>query len=487
MKKKFNILIVLLLTHTIVSLANVIQAQSSDTIILRLQPSKDCTAQVQNALSHNTNKWLHIIIDGTFFLNQAVETKKDRTIIEFTPNSKFVFQNSQSSGITIKNNNCIVKNGKIQGNGTSSKSFYQGYGILIHGVDNCLISNMTFEKISGNNILLLQTKKGCNNNQIRNNTIINPVFDLGVNGDEAGILLGYSGYGYSHNNNIIENNFIDGGDVLKIGVGIIGHGKGNVFRGNNIQNLRNYGIISYESEFTDVNLSESIIDNNTIRNIGEVGRSKTPKGMGIYLMKSNNSLVSENKVYNTLRNSDQNETLSPGAISISASPNTIVRNNVVDGSFMYGITSDYSFNSKFINNIISNTRKSGAYFINMNNIIVKGNSFRNIGEVVLKGYFEDTSLQYIKDQMRIDTYKNIRTGNNFIISENSFYTDQNVLFFTGSDPDKSKKYKGNRIARNKFENNRIIGNNKRPLNEKIAFRIEDSGSNIVRNNEFLTN
>lgn len=68
MKKKFNILIVLLLTHTIVSLANVIQAQSSDTIILRLQPSKDCTAQVQNALSHNTNKWLHIIIDGTFFL-----------------------------------------------------------------------------------------------------------------------------------------------------------------------------------------------------------------------------------------------------------------------------------------------------------------------------------------------------------------------------------------------------------------------------------
>jgi hypothetical protein len=48
---------------------------------------------------------------------------------------------------------------------------------------------------------------------------------LGEIGDDAGILLGYSGDGYFHENNIITNNEIDGNNILKIGAGIIGHGK----------------------------------------------------------------------------------------------------------------------------------------------------------------------------------------------------------------------------------------------------------------------
>ena len=223
-----------------------------------------------------------------------------------------------------------------------------------------------------------------------------------------------------------------------------------------------------------------------MKNVGEVGTRTTVKGMGIYLMKSKNSRVFGNVVLNKLRNSDQTETLGSGAISISISTNTLVENNTIDGSYMYGLVSDYSFGSFFRNNTISNTRKSGAYFINMNNAEVSGNIFKNIGATAIKGYFETTKLPYIlnsRHTLNTDTYKNIDTGNNFKIIGNKFYTNKDVLYFEGTPVGKTRPY-GNKIKNNIIENNEVIGATKKQEN-LFHFRQEVSGSNKIRNNKIL--
>lgn len=476
---------ILLMSVIVVKLS----ANTQDTLTLRLMPTSNNDYElIQNALNNKTNSYLKIILNGNFSIDKTLQTTRTNTMIELEGNSYLQIKNEKNGGIILAHNNCVVRGGNIRGNGKSSPDFYSGYGVLLTGVDNCIVQNVNFTKISGMAVFLFTAgKKGCRFNQIINNRIADPAMNLGLLGDDAAIFLGYSGEGYSHDNNTIKNNFIDGNDILKIGIGIIGHGRDNTFEGNTIQNLRNYGIISYESLYFDTTLSGTKVINNIVRNIGEVGNNKTVKGMGIYLMKSKSSIVSDNEVYNTLRNSDQTETLAPGAISVSLSENTIVKNNIVDGSFMYGITCDYSFNSQIINNTIMNTRKSGAYFINTNDILVSGNTFKNMGEVAIKGYFEHTNQPYIHEQLNVDTYKNVSTGNNFIIENNKIYTNQNILFFTGTEPDRSRGYKGNRIGYNRFENNTIIGNNRNNLSEKIAFRTETSGTNIIRNNAFSPN
>ncbi len=244
----------------------------------------------------------------------------------------------------------------------------------------------------------------------------------------------------------------------------------------------NYGIISYESVYTDVSLTGSKILDNEIRNIGETGNRLTVKGMGIYLMKSMNSLVKGNKVYNTLRNSDKSESLPAGAISTSGSVNTTVENNVIDGSYMYGFVNDYSFNSNFNSNFVKNTRRSGAYFVNVNDVTVKNNHFENIGEVVFKGYFENTGLQYIKDQWKIKNYLNQSTGKNIRIENNFIVSDKDLLFFRGTG-NKEKQIE-NKIKNNTFVNNIIKRSPGIPVtNESIAFREVDGNTNVISNNK----
>ena len=462
-------------------------AKKPDTVVIRVTPTSiDHAKLIQNALAYKTQQPLKILLDGTFRVNKTLTTVQNHTVISFINNSKIIFTDSNNSGIALANDFCTVKNGTLEGTGRSSSDFYKGYGILVYGSSHNTISNMTLKKISGHNIFFIQRKNGCKSNIIRNNRILEPAFYLGSLGDEAGILLGYSGNNYMHEDNIVEDNYIDGNNMLKIGIGIIGHGSGNIFRRNKVFNCLNYGILSYESEYTDLHLYNTQIIDNYVKNVGEIGTRTTVKGMGIYLMKSKNSKVSGNVVLNTLRNSDQTETLGPGAISISISPNTFVEKNTIDGSFMYGLVSDYSFGSFFRNNTISNTRKSGAYFINMNNAEVSGNIFKNIGATAIKGYFETTKLPYIlnsKHTLNTDTYKNIDTGNNFKITGNKFYTDKDVLYFEGTAVEKTRPY-GNKIKNNIIENNEVIGATKKQEN-LFHFRQEVSGSNKIRNNKIL--
>lgn len=460
-------------------------ANQKDTLTLTILPSNNDFSAIQNALNNKADAVLKIILKGNFYVDKTLETTRQNTLLQFTPGSSLHLLNKNSGGIVIAHNDCTVKGGTIIGNGISTTNFYKGFGILLSGVNNCTVQNMSFTKISGIAVFLsLAGNKGCNEDQVLDNRITNSVMDLGGKGDEAGILLGYSGNGYFHRNNVIKGNYVDGNNILKIGIGIIGHGDGNSFLNNQVYNCRSYGIISYESTYTDVSLHRTYIIDNTIKNIGEVGARKTVKGMGIYLQKSMNSIVKGNKIYNTLRNSDQTESLGAGSISISGSVNTIVDDNFIDGSFMYGFTNDYSFGSTFTNNTVENIRKSGAYFMNVNNVKVANNTFRSIGEVVFKGYFQNTSLKSIKAQWKIDTYLNLTTGQNILIEDNKIYKPKDILYFTGSKPLNGES--GNKIKNNNFKNNTIYGISKK-IPEMVNYREDVINSNRISNNTIKNN
>lgn len=451
-----------------------------DTITLTLTPSKSDFNVIQKALENKSGRNLKIILKGNFKINKTLSTSRHNTIIEFAKNSSIRTSSSENGILGINHDNCIVKNGKFIGNGLSSKDFYSGFGIILLGSHNSKIINCVFESISGNNIFLYPSKnnKSCNNNQIKDNLFVNPSFNISKIGDESAILLGYSGEGYSHDNNLIEGNVINGGDKLKVGIGIVGHGKNNIIRNNTISNVIAYGILSYESANVGGTLLNTQILNNKISNVGEINNKRTSKGMGIYLMTAENSMISGNKLSNTLRNSDESETLGAGAISVSLSPNCVIKDNMIDNSYMYGITSDYSFRSKFINNTIRSTRKSGMYFVNMSEVDILNNKFYTIGDVVIKGIFENTSLQYIKDQMTSKNYVIRDTGNDFVIMNNIFYEPKDVLYFVGTPEDKEKKYPGNMVKNNIFKKNKIVGN-KRQTKELVNFRLDKFGTNII--------
>jgi parallel beta-helix repeat protein len=437
----------------------------------------DHTKIFQEAFNNKTGKALKIIISkGNYRISNTIETTRPNTYIYFEKGSTVYLQNNQSAGFIFKNDNIRFSNAKIIGNGVTAKDMYSGYGIMLFGANHCLLENNEFSKISGINILFYPNKnKGCSNNTIYNNKITAPAFNISKAGDEAGIMLGYSGRGYTHNDNLIANNNIDGNNILKLGIAVIGHGRNNEIKNNIVSNCIAYGITAYESEYGENTLQYTKIIGNKINNIGEIGRKTTVKGMGIYLLKSLNSTVEGNTVSNAMKNSDKTESLGPGSISISVSPNTSVKNNIVTSSGMYGIVSDYSFNSVFEGNQISNTAKSGMYFINMNNVIVRNNTFSNIGDVVIKGFFEPTKQTYIREKWIKDEFYDVNTGMNFTIKNNKFNTsNQLVYFYENQDT--------NMIKNNNFEDN-VIPKGLKKANELVKFGKSNSLNNKINNNK----
>lgn len=462
-------------------------AQSNDTLTIDLSKNlnlEDDTQMFQSALHTLTPKVLKINVKkGTYMISSSLSSGKNNTYLKFEKGSEIHFL-SNTAGFIVTHDNFVVDGASFIGNGQSAKDLYSGNAIMLMGTDQVVIKNSQFNKISGNGIFLYpaNSSKGCTNTQIINNSFTNPIFDLGGTGDESAILLGYSGKNYMHNNNIIRNNNIDGGNILKLGIGIIGHGTNNIIENNFVSNCRSYGIVVYESVYEETNLHDNKILNNVVKNVGEVGNKKTVKGMCIYLFKSYNSVVSGNSVSNCLRNSDETETLSPGAISLSQAENSVIKDNLINGSYMYGITTDYSFGTKIMNNTIENIRKSGAYFINENDILVQNNIFKNIGDVVLKGYFENTSLPSILEQPITAKYKHIGTGTDFVIKQNKFYTENAVLYFRGTNAADVKGNIGNKIGNNVFEGNKIYSkaNN---ISDLIRFDVSDNQGNAIQGNQ----
>ena len=186
---------------------------------------------MQVALNKLKNKNQTIIIHpGKYLVSKMFIINQPNITLQFLTGAEILYTSNTDCGIVINANNCKIENGCFNGNGQSSNDFYKGFGILLCGVDSCTIKNCTFNAISGNTILFLPNakNKGCSYNKIEGNKITNPVFDINFKGDESAILLGYSGKGYSHDNNVITNNQIDGNNLVDVGIGIIGQDRKSV-------------------------------------------------------------------------------------------------------------------------------------------------------------------------------------------------------------------------------------------------------------------
>ncbi|WP_390456377.1 right-handed parallel beta-helix repeat-containing protein [Chryseobacterium sp. Alg-005] len=462
---------------------SLIKAQT-DTLVVSLQSQSVKTdfTTIQNALSNKSPKPLKIILNGNFFIDKTLVTARDHTIIAFAKNATLNLRNENEGGLIIAHNNVTVKGGAIIGNGLSTKDFYKGYGILLSGAKNGTIKNIILKKISGIGLFIANAgEKGSSNNTVINNKFINSAMNLGQSGDTLAILLGYSGYNYSHDNNVIKNNLIDGDNQLKIGIGIIGHGNNNIIENNTIQNLLDYGVMAYESQAVGGTLNKTIIRNNTITNIGEIGNKQTVKGMGIYIMKSHNSIIEGNKVSYVLRNSDRTETLTQGAIASSGGENVKIINNTISESPMYGIVMAYGFNSEISNNKINNVKKSGIYLINLNDIQIKKNILKNVGDVVFKGKFGYTGDQIYSNNKLLNKHQNEFTGKNISIVGNEVYSPKELVYFAGDDA--TNITSKNIISNIDFSDNIVYGQNIK-INSLINYKNTD-GKTTIKNNKTI--
>lgn len=435
-------------------------SQEKTILINDTKQNLENNPRITAVLSNNTGETIRIFVKrGNYRVNTPIKVRRSNVIIEFE-NGANIYFTSNNAGIIVSGNNCQIKNGNFIGNGQSAKDIYNGFGILLAGADNAIISGNSFTNISGIPIFIARSAsgKGSSNNIITYNTIKNNALIPRKDGDEAGILMGYSGNGYFHSNNKITYNTIEGNRKLNIGIGLIGHGKDNLISNNTIRNCLSYGIIAYESDYTEKSLYRTTVESNIIENIGRVDGVKTKKGMGIYLMKSQNSRVANNQIRNTLLGNDKSETLGSGAITLNGALNCIVTGNIIDKSNMYGITNAYSFNSKISGNKISDINKSAIYLINVADVEISLNEIRNVQELVFKGFFENTSLNYIKKTWKFSKYQNVNTGNNINILNNAITNSKRIISFTSTAANsnyKGQKYKGNVLGNNRFSNNTI--------------------------------
>lgn len=419
---------------------------------------------------------------GVYKINSTLRTARPGTRILFEKGAKLLVPGNANGAINILNNDCSVENATIEGNGVSAANIYVGYGILLSGVANATIQNCVFSQVSGCNIFLVRSKdKGCTNCKIIRNTISRPALAEKATRDGSAILIGYSGDGYFHKDNLIAGNKIDGNEVIAHGIAIIAHGTNNRIEGNQVSNCLRYGIVSYESAYIDSTLTKTFILHNVVENIGAKDGSKTNMGMGIYLMKSQFSVVRGNTVKNALKNADQGETLGRGAIAVSGSVNCEVDSNTIINSGRYGITCIYAYNTSVTNNIIDGVKDSGLFLKNTNGNKVTNNQFKNISKLSIRGNFGNTARPDYAKSGAVGMYKNALTGNNIEISGNKFYSSaQNVISMSGEDERTSKGY-SNEMKNISIHNNSLIGNSK-SFNECVNLKsVAPGASKILKN------
>ncbi|MDB5024602.1 MAG: hypothetical protein JWP78_2357 [Mucilaginibacter sp.] len=415
---------------------------------------------ISQALSASQTPVKILFPAGNYLISKPLITTHEGIVFLFEKDAQIVIPDNKTGGIVLRNNNCSVINAHISGNGQSATLIKEGFGILLAGVSNCKVLNCSFKQISGINILLInQGKQGCSNCVINGNNISYPAFNRNIIQDASGIMLGYSGTGYFHTNNLISNNIIDANQTLAHGIALITHGMNNSIIKNHVKNCLRYGIVSYESNYENYTLMRTNIFHNVIENIGNPNGKSSPYGMGIYLMSSHNSIVKGNKVTNCLINTDNSETLPSGAIALNGSTFCTIDSNIVNYSHRYGIVCSMSFNSKITNNLIDSTSESGIYLINTNGNLIKNNVIRNVGNLSIKGFFESTAKPNLSANMTLKKYKNLSTGQGIEITKNKIYSNSaHIIYMTGEDADVKSNNPGNEIKSISIHDNTFIGN-----------------------------
>ncbi|WP_407497591.1 right-handed parallel beta-helix repeat-containing protein [Acinetobacter baumannii] len=326
-----------------------------------------------------------VVIAKPYTINTQLNMTVENTKVVFVRTGKITTTVNQNI-LNMYADNCKVLNAKLEGFGSPSTILYTGTGITLHGVKGCEVSYAKITKTGGCPIALLaQTVggivKSCVDNVIAYNDL-DCDFETKRTYDSAGILIGYSHYhgeGYSHDNNHIYANRVRGNALIDHGIAMIGHGKGNRFTQNTISDCLEYGIVVYQSPYIDNTLYDNIVSGNKINNIGHVSDNLGIKGMGIYLQKSDSTVVHGNIIDNVLLGTNNDTNLSRAAIAVAGCVGVVVSDNIIENSKQFGIQFSESYGCKATNNFMDKVTLDLIRITSSSKIDIIGNTGLNGG------------------------------------------------------------------------------------------------------------
>lgn len=347
-----------------------------------LQPGNGDLNKLQNAF----NKGGYVVVMRPYTVSTALNINTENTKVWFYGTGKITSTAKDVNIINMYADNCKVLNANLQGCNIVSSELYRGVGVALHGVKGCEVSYAKITKTGGSPIALLARTvdgiaKSCVDNVIAYNDID---CDLVAKRtfDSAGILIGYSDYqatGYSHDNNHIYSNHIQGKTKIDHGVAMIGHGKGNRFAQNYAHDCLEYGIVVYQSPYIDNTLYDNTVSGNWIRNIGHVADNLCIKGMGIYLQKSDSTVVHGNIIDNVLLGTNNDTNLSRAAIAVAGCVGVIVSDNIMENSKQFGIQFAECYGCKATNNFMDKVTRDLIRITSSSKIDIIGNTGLNGG------------------------------------------------------------------------------------------------------------
>ncbi len=370
------------------------------------------------------------ISEGTYYINKAIIISKENYKITAHQQSVIKTLGTNINTININANGVVIDGVNFVGSGVKKTVDYQA-AIVMTAVQNCRIINSTFRNISGGAIyLVFRDTTGCSNNLIQNNIIVNCVNRNPGDSDNDGaaIRLGYSGNGYFHTYNIIDNNYIDNEQGSDFGVALIGHGYENRITNNTIKNCAAYGILLYESCYGDGSVPlvyRNIIDGNTISDIGyfvspDPDEKKRTKGMGIYLQKAHQTVVTNNTINNALINPGA-ETLAQGAIAAGGSCGCTISDNVIRNSNRDGIYISLCFNTTITGNSIGDSKRYGIKIQDSSYLTLSGNTIKDSTNSALFAAFYGLAAKSLSYFPALEETNNATTGEGISVMNNTIY------------------------------------------------------------------
>lgn len=214
----------------------------------------------------------------------------------------------------------------------------------------------------------------------------------------------------------VVDNFIDGGSSststgADFGISFLRSAGSGVFEqlvisGNQIRNVREYGIVVYANEenTTDVTISDNTID------YVYSSDDNTASGAGIYLLRPGNTTVTGNTIGHT-NISTATSLLAPGGIGVNACyGNLLISGNTIRDTTMYGVylVNGFSTGAIIVNgNGVYAPGYTGIYVFEQNNVSVIGNTVQTT----------DAAQSAIKALGLVGTHlENITISNNTILA-----------------------------------------------------------------------
>lgn len=370
------------------------------------------------------------ISEGIYSINKAITISNSNYKITAHQYSTIKTIVANINTININADGVIIDGLNFLGTGVKKEVDRQAC-IVMTAVQNCRIVNATFTNISGGAIYLVyKDGTGCSGNLIQNNIITNCVNRVPGNAynDGAAIRLGYSGGNYFHYNNIIDNNYIDNEQASDFGIALIGHGYENRITNNTIKNCFAYGILLYETEYGDGStplVYRNIIDSNTISDVGYTD-SPVPdakyrtKGMGIYLQKAHQTVVTNNTIDNVLINAGT-ETLAQGAIAAGGSCGCTISDNIIRNSNRDGIYLSICFNTTITGNSIGDSSRYGIKIQDSSYLTLSGNTIKDTTNSALFATFYGLAEDSLSYFTALKETNNATTGEGISIVNNTVY------------------------------------------------------------------